>query len=132
MYKANGLCIKQYIFSTINQGVEGEVMASILNWCMSCICMPKKCLFIHVMLQIFLFYLKRIGKGSSTSTSWCFQWRRPGFKSPQHHCNYCIIKKPHPLSSCPCPHLDSCVWVWISFTYHQKKEKKFFGIGAII
>lgn len=63
MYKANGLCIKQYIFSTINQGVEGEVMASILNWCMSCICMPKKCLFIHVILQIFLFYLKRIGKG---------------------------------------------------------------------
>ena len=128
MYKANGLCIKQYIFSTINQGVEGEVMASILNWCMSCICMPKKCLFIHVILQIFLFYLKRIGKGSSTSTSWCFQWRCPGFKSSQHHCNYCITKKPHHLSSCPCLILTPVCGSGSALLIIRKKKKSFWAL----
>ena len=125
MYKANGLCIKQYIFSTINEGVEGEVMASILNWCMSCICMPKKCLFIHVILQIFLFYLKRIGKGSSTSTSWCFQWRCPG---SQHHCNYCITKKPHHLSSCPCPILTPVCGSGSVLLIIRKKKKSFLAL----
>ena len=65
---------------------------------------------------------------SSTSTSWCFQWRRPGFKSPQHHCNYCIIKKPHPLSSCPCPILTPVCGSGSVLLIIRKKKKGFLAL----